>query len=88
MGAVADGFCAAFQAIQEGIEPDPDMWVDEWADAHMVLPTGKSAEPGQYRISRTPYARAVLVRHLGGATGSLLRHTPHRACGHTSPRDL
>ncbi|MCB1889068.1 MAG: phage terminase large subunit family protein [Rhodocyclaceae bacterium] len=60
MGAVADGFCAAFQAIQEGIEPDPDMWVDEWADAHMVLPTGKSAEPGQYRISRTPYARAVL----------------------------
>ena len=41
-----------------GLQPDPDVWIDEWADEYMRIPrdTG-AAEPGQYRTSRTPYAR-------------------------------
>lgn len=38
--------------------PDPELWVDEWADEYMRIPrdTG-AAEPGKYRTDRTPYAR-------------------------------
>lgn len=46
-----DGYC-------RGLKPDPELWVDEWADEYMRIPrdTG-AAEPGQYRTARTPYAR-------------------------------
>lgn len=46
------------RAYARGLRPDPDIWVDEWADEYMRIPrdTG-AAEPGQYRTSRTPYAR-------------------------------
>lgn len=46
------------EAYFRGLHPDPDVWVDEWADEYMRIPrdTG-AAEPGQYRTSRTPYAR-------------------------------
>lgn len=46
------------EAYFRGLRPDPDVWVDEWADEFMRIPrdTG-AAEPGQYRTSRTPYAR-------------------------------
>src|SRR5690554_7727537 len=41
-----------------GLEPDPELWIDEWADKYMRIPadTG-AAEPGPYRTDRTPYAR-------------------------------
>ncbi|CAI8790412.1 terminase, large subunit [Pseudomonas sp. IT-P171] len=41
-----------------GLRPDPDVWIDQWADEYMRIPrdTG-AAEPGKYRTSRTPYAR-------------------------------
>ncbi|VVM50392.1 phage terminase large subunit family protein [Pseudomonas fluorescens] len=46
------------EAYFRGLHPDPDVWIDEWADEYMRIPrdTG-AAEPGQYRTSRTPYAR-------------------------------
>lgn len=46
------------EAYFRGLHPDPDVWVDVWADEYMRIPrdTG-AAEPGQYRTSRTPYAR-------------------------------
>ena len=46
------------EAYCRGIEPDPELWVDEWADEYMRIPrdTG-AAEPGRYRTARTPYAR-------------------------------
>lgn len=46
------------EAYFRGLQPDPDVWIDEWADEYMRIPrdTG-AAEPGQYRTSRTPYAR-------------------------------
>lgn len=36
--------------------PVPRMTVTQWAEAHRMLSAKDSAEPGPYRISRTPYA--------------------------------
>ncbi|MBV6287481.1 phage terminase large subunit family protein [Pseudomonas aegrilactucae] len=46
------------EAYCRGLKPDPELWVDEWADEYMRIPrdTG-AAEPGKYRTERTPYAR-------------------------------
>ncbi|SDC63563.1 Phage terminase, large subunit GpA [Pseudomonas guariconensis] len=54
----ADGAKAYREAYCRGLMPDPELWVDEWADEYMRIPrdTG-AAEPGKYRTDRTPYAR-------------------------------
>lgn len=54
----ADGTKAYRGAYCRGLKPDPELWVDEWADEYMRIPrdTG-AAEPGKYRTDRTPYAR-------------------------------
>ena len=53
-----DGAEVYREAYFRGLRPDPSLWVDQWADEYMRIPrdTG-AAEPGQYRTSRTPYAR-------------------------------
>ena len=43
----------------DGLRPDPLFSVSEWADNHRVL-SGKSAEPGPWRTSRTPYLAAIM----------------------------
>lgn len=54
----ADGAEVYCTAYFRGLHPDPDLWVDEWADEYMRIPRSVgAAEPGQYRTSRTPYAR-------------------------------
>ncbi|RMQ45987.1 Terminase large subunit [Pseudomonas cichorii] len=54
----ADGAEVYREAYLRGLKPDPELWVDEWADEYMRIPrdTG-AAEPGKYRTARTPYAR-------------------------------
>ena len=54
----ADGAKVYREAYCRGLTPDPELWVDEWADEYMRIPrdTG-AAEPGKYRTARTPYAR-------------------------------
>ena len=54
----ADGAAVHHLAFARGLKPDPELWVDEWADEYMRIPrdTG-AAEPGKYRTARTPYAR-------------------------------
>ena len=54
----ADGAEQYRLAYLRGLQPDPELWVDEWADEYMRIPreTG-AAEPGPYRTDRTPYAR-------------------------------
>lgn len=54
----ADGAEQYRSAYLRGLQPDPELWVDEWADEYMRIPreTG-AAEPGPYRTERTPYAR-------------------------------
>jgi phage terminase large subunit GpA-like protein len=55
---IPDGAEVYREAYFRGLRPDPDVWIDQWADEYMRIPrdTG-AAEPGQYRTSRTPYAR-------------------------------
>lgn len=47
-------------AWASGIRPEPDVLVSEWADAYRMLPQKSSAEPGQWRTSRTPYLREIM----------------------------
>ena len=55
-----DGADDILRAWRRGIRPDPDLTVSEWADAHRKLSSRASAEPGQYRTSRTPYLREIM----------------------------
>lgn len=58
MIAAAETVCAAFA---RGLQPDPNLTVDEWADQYMVIPKDTGAnEYGKYRTSRTPHARRVM----------------------------
>lgn len=41
----------------DGFMPDPLLTVSEWADAHRKLGSKSSAEPGDWRTDRAPYAR-------------------------------
>ena len=43
----------------KGIRPDPDYTVDEWADAHRILSSVSSSEPGPWQTSRVPYLREI-----------------------------
>lgn len=48
-------------AFGRGLEPDPNMTVDEWADRYMIIPKSTGAnEYGKYRTSRTPHGREVM----------------------------
>jgi phage terminase large subunit GpA-like protein len=54
-----------------GFMPDPLLLVSEWADQHRKLGSKSSAEPGDWRTDRAPYARepmdslsAVSYTHL------------------------
>ncbi len=47
-------------AFAEGLAPDPDSTVSEWADEHRALSEVASAEPGRWRTTRTPYLREVM----------------------------
>jgi phage terminase large subunit GpA-like protein len=40
---------------RNGMRPDPDLTVSEWADAHRWLSSRAAAEPGRYRTARAPY---------------------------------
>ena len=48
MSAWADGF-------RDGLRPEAELTVSEWADQYRMLSSKASAEPGQWRTSRTPY---------------------------------
>lgn len=48
-------------AFARGLEPDPNLTVDQWSDEYMVIPKDSGAnEYGKYRTSRTPHARFVM----------------------------
>ena len=52
---------AALQTIlSRAIRPKPIRTVSQWADAHRVLTSKGSGEPGQWRTSRTPYLGEVM----------------------------
>ena len=47
-------------AWRDGLAPDPLLSVSEWSEKHRMLAARASAEPGRYRIARTPYMRAIM----------------------------
>lgn len=46
-------------AFLEALRPDPLMTVSQWAEAKRILPQ-TSAEPGPYRVKRTPYLQEIM----------------------------
>lgn len=44
----------------EGLTPDPDLNVSQWADEYRMLSQKASAEPGRWRTDRTPYLREIM----------------------------
>lgn len=44
----------------DGLKPEPRLTVSEWADRYRMLSSTASAEPGQWRTSRTPYLREIM----------------------------
>lgn len=62
MGARDELLDEAAEALEAAIwaefmAPPPVLTVTEWAESHRVLSGKDSAEPGPYRVARTPYAR-------------------------------
>ena len=49
-----DGADELLRAWGRGVRPDADLTVSQWADAHRMLGSRASAEPGRYRTARTP----------------------------------
>lgn len=47
-------------AFSNGLKPDPELTVWEWADAYRVLSSKSASEPGRWRTSRTPYLREIM----------------------------
>jgi phage terminase large subunit GpA-like protein len=49
-----------FAACERAVRPRPKLTVSEWADQHRILSPEGSAEPGEWRTSRTPYLREIM----------------------------
>lgn len=47
-------------AFLEGLKPEPELTVTEWAERFRILSSKGSAEPGIYRVTRTPYLRKIM----------------------------
>jgi len=56
----ADELRRTISRLYDRCRPEPVLLVSEWADAHRILPSKGSAEPGPWRTSRTPYLKAIL----------------------------
>ncbi|WP_234197121.1 phage terminase large subunit family protein [Pseudacidovorax sp. NFM-22] len=56
--SLADGHELIVRKAIEGARPDPELRVDDWAEEHIILPKS-GAQPGEFRFTRTPYARRV-----------------------------
>ena len=48
------------KSFREGLKPDPDLTVSQWADQHRILSSKSSAEAGLWRTDRTPYLREIM----------------------------
>lgn len=47
-------------SFNEGLRPDPELTISEWADQNRVLSKTASSEPGRYRTSRTPPLKEIM----------------------------
>jgi phage terminase large subunit GpA-like protein len=49
-----------FNSFKQGLKPDPNFNVSEWADNHRILTSVSSSEPGPWRTDRTPYLKEIM----------------------------
>lgn len=59
MASKLDDASFVSEAFNAGLRPDPVQSIADWADEHMQLPSW-SAEPGEWRTSRTPYLKEIM----------------------------
>lgn len=56
-----DGAAVYLDAFCDGLKPDPPLWIDEWSEENMIIPSDTGARlPGPYRLDTTPFARDVM----------------------------
>lgn len=60
MTAFSTAHLLALGAAVRALKPKDPLTVSEWADANRVLATEGSAEPGQWKTSRTPFLREIM----------------------------
>ena len=48
------------KAFLDGLRPDADLTVSQWADQYRMLSSKASAEAGPWRTERTPYLREIM----------------------------
>jgi phage terminase large subunit GpA-like protein len=51
---------SVIQSFQAGLKPIPRLKPSEWADAHRMLSSTSSSEPGHWKTSRTPYLKEIM----------------------------
>lgn len=56
---LADASAIVLRAAAEAVLPDPELQLDVWSEANVVVPSGSSFS-GPYRLSHTPPARRLL----------------------------
>lgn len=59
-GGLPSAWLLDCEAFAQAIEPDPELTISQWADAHRVLSAETSSEPGPWRTDRVPYAREIM----------------------------
>jgi len=59
LGGLQPPFDRFADAAQAGLRPDTSMTVTEWAEANRTLGGKGAAEPGPYRMARTPFMQEV-----------------------------
>lgn len=57
---LADGARLFARAVCRGVAPKQSLAVSSWADAHRVLDSRASAEPGPWHTDRVPYLREIM----------------------------
>ncbi|MBX2807842.1 MAG: phage terminase large subunit family protein [Cellvibrionaceae bacterium] len=55
-----EGSDAIERAWREGLTPDPQLSVSEWADRYRMLSSRSASEPGRWTTRRTPYLKAIM----------------------------
>jgi phage terminase large subunit GpA-like protein len=55
-----DGFEELTAAFADGIAPEPELSVWEWADENRQLTSLSSPEPGRWKTDRVPFAREIM----------------------------
>lgn len=56
------------QGFMDGLRPEAQLTVSEWADRYRMLSSKASAEPGPWRTSRTPYLQEPMDCLSSGST--------------------